>query len=259
MLKIGLRLDCLALGPREALARAASLKMDGVEIPAAWGDFHPRALDRSGRRALRHYLEDLRIGLAALGADAGFRFEDESRVECFVDTTRAILEMAVDLKTAMLTTAVGAIPEKPEDRRYQVIREVLKELADDAANRGCSLALSAGQGPPEALRRFLDDLKHDGLRVNYDPANLVFSGHDPARSVALLGPYIAAVRARDGRRYLDGSKEELPLGTGDVPFDAVMEALGDFDFHGYLVIARRPHEKIEEEIEAAHRFLKRYL
>jgi sugar phosphate isomerase/epimerase len=87
---------------------------------------------------------------------------------------------------------------------------------------------------------------------------MVFGGYGPVQSVAVLGSYIVVVRARDGRRYLDGTLEELPLGKGDVRYDEFVEALDNIDFHGYFMIARMPRDDLTEDLEAARRFLERY-
>jgi sugar phosphate isomerase/epimerase len=66
------------------------------------------------------------------------------------------------------------------------------------------------------------------------------------------------VRARDARRYLDGSAEELSLGEGDVPYDDVIDALDEIEYERFLLIARAPQEEQREVIESARDFLRKY-
>lgn len=256
--KIGLRLDSLRLPPRDAMRTAASLKMKGVEINVVGGDLSPEAMDRQARKHLLHFLEDLDLEIAALGGDVGYRSEDGGPLELFVEKTCEIIDFGTDLGVPMVMTSVGAPPEDPEGMDQQALAEALTVVGDHAANRECHVALSAGLGEPETLRDFLGRLASDGLRVNYDPANMIVGGHDPVASIELLGEYVAAVRVRDARRYLDGSAEELSLGQGDVPYDDVIDALDDIDFAGYFVIARHPQEDQSEEIEKAREFLEKY-
>lgn len=256
--KIGLRLDSLTLAPREAMAQAAALKMQGIEINCARGELTPDQLDRQARKHLRHFVDDLQLEVVALGGDTGFRFGGDSTVERFLDDTKAVLDLAVDLRVGMVTTAIGSVPESPGNPNFGLVTEVLSDIGNYAANRERCLAISAGLDKPETLAALLDRLGNDGLCVNYDPANMVFGAYDPVQSVAALGRTIVAVRARDGRRYLDGSLEELPLGKGDVRYDEFVEALDAIDFHGYFVIARMPRSDLTDEIEAARRFLERY-
>jgi len=195
--KIGLRLDSLRGRPREVIALAAELEMEGIEINCMEGEFTPAELDRQARKEVVHFLEDLQLELVSLGADTGFRFEDESRIEEFVDKTREALDLALDLKSPLITMAIGGLPEDKESERYELISKVMKELGDDAANRELAIALSAGMESPVSLSEFLNELDNDGLKVNYDPANMIVFGYDPAEAVATLGPHIVSVRARD--------------------------------------------------------------
>lgn len=256
--KIGLRLDSLREPPRDAMRTAAALKMKGVEINVAAGDLTPEAMDRQARKHLLHFLEDLDLEIAALGGDVGYRSEDGGLLELFVERTCEIIDFATDLGVPMVTTSIGTTPEDPEGVGHQAATEALTVVGDHAANRERQVALSAGLGEPKTLRDFLDHLASDGLRVNYDPANMVVGGYDPAGPIELLGEYIAAVRVRDARRYLDGSAEELSLGEGDVPYDDVVDALDGIDFGGYFVIARHPQEDQWDEIERAREFLEKY-
>jgi L-ribulose-5-phosphate 3-epimerase len=256
--KIGLRLDSLRGRPRQVIALAAELEMEGIEINCMKGEFTSAGLDRQARKEVVHFLEDLQLELVSLGADTGFRFEDESRIEEFVDKTREALDLALDLESHFITMAIGGLPEDKESERYELISKVMKELGDDAANRELAIALSAGMESPESLNDFLNELDNDGLKVNFDPANMVVFGHDPAEAVATLGTHIVSVRARDARKYLDGSAEELSLGEGDVPFDDVVDALDEIEYESFLLIARAPQEDQRGAIETARDFLRRY-
>jgi len=256
--KIGLRLDSLIAGPRQALEQAAALEMQGVEINCTKGELAPEQLDRQARKHLLHFVEDLQLELAALGGDVGFRLGEGAPIELFIEKTRGLFDLAVDLGVPVVTTAVGNVPPEPDDPDHELVAQVLRDIGDYAANRECCLAISAGLQPPEELRGFLDHLDNDGLSVNYDPANMVFNAYEPVESVATLDKYIATVRARDGRRYLNGTPEELPLGEGDVPYDDLIEALDDIEYEAYFMIARPPQEDPTEDLEAAREFLERY-
>lgn len=256
--KIGIRLDSLRGRPREVLALAAELEMEGVEINCMQGEFTPGGLDRQARKAVVHFLEDLQLELVSLGADTGFRFEDESRIDEFVEKSQQALDLALDLQSPFITMAIGGLPEDKGSDRYELISTVMQELGHDAANRGLAIALSAGMESPESLNEFLNGLDNDGLKVNFDPANMIVFGHAPADAVATLGAHMVCFRARDARKYLDGSAEELSLGEGDVPFDDVIDALNEIEYERFLLIAKAPQEEQREAIETARDFLRRY-
>jgi sugar phosphate isomerase/epimerase len=237
---------------------AAELEMDGIEINCSSGELTPAGLDRQARRDVVHFLEDLELELVSLGADSGFRFEDESRTEEFVDKSQQALDLALDMQSPIITVAIGELPEDQDSERYELISTVMNGLGDYAANRELAIALSAGMETPETLNGFLNELDNDGLKVNYDPANMIVFGHDPAEAVTTLGEHIVCVRARDARRYLDGSAEELSLGEGDVSYDDVIDALDEIEYERFLLIARAPQEEQREVIESARDFLRKY-
>jgi sugar phosphate isomerase/epimerase len=161
------------------MAQAAALKMQGIEINCAQGELTPGQLDRQARKHLRHFVDDLQLEVVALGGDTGFRFGDGSPVERFLDDTKPVFDLAMDLRVRTVTTAIGSVPESPENPDYGPMTEVLADIGNYAANRECCLAISAGLDKPETLAKLLDHLNNDGLRVNYDPANFKgFIGQD---------------------------------------------------------------------------------
>jgi L-ribulose-5-phosphate 3-epimerase len=120
-----------------------------------------------------------------------------------------------------------------------------------------------------------------GVGVNLDPANLVMvGGHDPVEAVRLLGPYIVHTHAKDGRRlkpcsaaevygaFADGTFKalverlggdpfiEVPLGEGEVDWDAYLAALRGVGFSGFLTIEREVGDDPAADIAKAVNFLR---
>ena len=133
--------------------------------------------------------------------------------------------------------------------KKEIMRKACRELAVYADSIGSAFAVETGPEKADILCDFLDSLGAGGVRVNFDPANLVMvAGDRPEIAVRSLGKYIVHTHEKDGvmlghtdktmsvkiggeavdhqqligmgRTYL-----ELPLGEGDVDFDLYLPAL----------------------------------
>ena len=110
------------------------------------------------------------------------------------------------------------------------------------------------------LKAFLDSLGAKGLRVNYDPANLVMvAGDDPVAGVYTLKDYIVHTHAKDGIKTGENSFLEVPLGTGGVDWDKYIAALNDIGYTGYLTVEREVGEDPAADIVMAVNFLREKL
>ncbi len=110
------------------------------------------------------------------------------------------------------------------------------------------------------MRAFLDSLGAKGLRVNYDPANLVMvADDDPVQGVYVLREYIIHTHAKDGIRKGENLWQEVPLGKGSVDFDKYLAALNDIGYKGYLTIEREVGDNPAADIKMAVEFLKEKL
>mgnify|MGYP000853429189 FL=1 len=124
------------------------------------------------------------------------------------------------------------------------------------------LATETGPEPTELLKELLDSIGNPGLKVNYDPANLVMvAGDDPVRGVYVLKNYIVHTHAKDGIKLPDedGKKrwKETPLGQGKVNFPAYLKALQEIGYRGFYTIEREVGENPEADIILARDFLRR--
>ena len=137
-------------------------------------------------------------------------------------------------------------------------------------------AVETGPETAVVLKEFLDSLS-GAVRVNLDPANLVMvTGDDPVQAVYTLKDYIVHTHAKDGIKYIDADPEiiyhvvhpipeefqgktffkEVPLGEGNVPFEAYLKALEDIGYKGFLTIEREVGENPLKDIKTAYNFLR---
>jgi len=165
--------------------------------------------------------------------DPGARKE---RLEMF----RRAVDMTADLGIKILASHAGFIPE-PSDPGRGAFLDCLYDAADYAASKHIAFAMETGQETAELLRRTLDELAVDSLKVNFDPANMIlYEKGDPIHAVEVLGPDIVHVHVKDARPPKRPGEwgEEVPLGQGTVGMPEFLEALAAIDYAGPLVVER---------------------
>ena len=160
----------------------------------------------------------------------------KERMEIF----KRAVDMTRELDLEIIASHAGFIPE-PEDPGRGSFLDCLAEAAEYAKGQGAVFAMETGQETAELLRRTLDELAIESLKVNFDPANMIlYNMGDPIQAVKILGPDIAHVHVKDGTPPPadDVWGEELPLGEGDVGMAAFLEVLAFVEYDGPLVVER---------------------
>ena len=270
--KIGVVADCLRLPVEQAVAKAAELGVQGVQVYTVSGAMSPEQLDAPARRKFKELCARHGVEISALCGDMGGGFRDPAANPQKISRTCAIIDLAADLGTSVVTTHVGVVPEDSSDPAYGVLRAACGQIADYACAGGVTLAIETGPEKAVTLKRLLDDVNSPGLGVNLDPANLVMiGGDDPVAAARLLGGRIVHTHAKDGRMvrfdpyavYHSVAPAmwgdyftELPLGAGDVKWDAYLAALEQVGYKGFLTIEREVGDDPTADIAAAIAFLR---
>jgi len=273
---IGVLLDGFRTNVKTALALAARVGAQGVQIYATSGETAPEHLTSGARRELLDMVKSHGLTVSALCGDLGSGgFTRAEANAAKIERSKRILDLARDLETEVVTTHVGVIPADPAHPRYAVLQEACGALAAYADSLGAHFAIETGPETTAVLRAFLDSLSSKGVSVNLDPANLVMvTGDDPAVAVVTLKDYIVHTHAKDGIRHYyrdpeevygmveshivtSPSYEELPLGHGKVDWDAYLAALRGIGYRGFLTIEREVGENPYADIAHAVEFLRK--
>ncbi len=279
-MKLGIITDCLKCESLdEALAAAAALGIQGVQIYATSGVFSPDVLSEEQIKHYRQVLAALGLEVSALCGDmGGYGFERAEDNPERIEKTKKIIDLAVVFDTKVVTTHIGVIPADRTDPRYAIMLDALRKAGAYAHERGVTLAIETGPELAPTLKQFVEDAG-EGVGVNLDPANFVMvSGQDPVEAVYLLKDHIVHTHAKDGKKLHDRLTpedvyhafavggvdalnactgfEELPIGTGSVAWDAYVGALREIGYNGYLTIEREAGIDPREDIQNAVSFLK---
>jgi sugar phosphate isomerase/epimerase len=132
--------------------------------------------------------------------------------------------------------------------------ERIDSLADVAAGKNVVLLLETGQETAEELKQFLEELNHQALAVNFDPANMIlYDKGDPIKAVRTLARWIKHVHVKDANRTAAPGTwgTEVPWGTGQVGTDAFLTALIDIGFNGALAVEREAGDNRLGDIKQA--------
>lgn len=280
--KIGAISDSFRKSPYEGVRAVKEVGAEGFQIYAVSGEISPEQMDASAREQFRTLCDGLDLEIAALCGDlGGHGFMNAADNVDRVARSKQIVDLAVDLGTHVVTTHIGVVPEDSQSPVYAILQKACRELGTYAASKGVTFAIETGPESAPVLRAFLDGLGVNGIGVNFDPANLVMvGGHDPVEAVRLLAPYIVHTHAKDGRRlkpcsatevygaFADGTYDklvkrlggdpfiEVPLGEGDVKWDAYLAALKATGYRGFLTIEREVGDDPAADIAKAVSFLR---
>jgi len=274
---VGVLLNSFRTDIPTALGLAAKVGAQGIQVYATSGDMAPENLTAAKRRALLDMVKSHGLVISALCGDlGGGGFTRAEANSAKIERSKRILELAKDLETDVVTTHVGVVPADPAHPRFAILQEACGTLAQYADSLDAHFAIETGPETGFVLKAFLDSLGSRGVAVNLDPANLVMAtGDNPANAVYALRDYIVHTHAKDGRMnyyvnpeivygmiesddpILTGpSYEEVPLGEGQVDWDAYLAALRDIGYTGFLTIEREVGGKPYEDIAKAVEFLK---
>ena len=278
-MKIGAMVESFRLGFRGGVEKAASLGIEGLQAYATTGS--ELAVENMTEEKIRETLDIVKsngLVFSALCGDFGHGFMNPDDNKIYVEKSKRVLDLAKKLECNVVTTHIGTVPAE-ECETKEIMRTACRELAEYADSVGAAFAVETGPETGKVLGEFLDSLGAGGVRVNFDPANLVMCVDDrPENALQYIGKYVVHTHAKDGimlkkkvdeavaigaeakehkamlemgRKYL-----ELPLGEGDVNFDVYLPALSATGYNGFLTIEREVGGNPVADIELAVNFLR---
>ena len=256
-LKIGIPLARLGLPFHQALAKAAALGADAVEIDAR-DQINPQELTQTGIREIRKLLEDRRLRVCALGLQTRYGYYVRDALDRRVEATRQAMTVAYKLGASVVVNYVGRVPESEEDPDWSLLVETLADLGRHGQRVGTTLCARTGAEPGEDLARLVKALPAGSLGVDFDPGALIVNGHSPREALTALAPYVLHVHARDAIRDVSqGRGLETRLGEGSADFPSLLGILEEHQYRGYLTVDFEQARSAEAEIRLAIQYFKR--
>jgi sugar phosphate isomerase/epimerase len=180
-----------------------------------------------------------------------------------IDALKQVSDFAKLLGVHQVQTHCGFIPEDPSDSLYKETVAAIKDVAQHCATNSQRFLMETGQETPTTMSRALRDVNMPNLGVGLDTANLILYGKaNPVDAVAILGPHVHSMHAKDGRWPTDPDKlgEEVLIGTGLVDFKKVFAGLRKAGYKGAITIERETHGPQQiEDVRKEKQYLEKVL
>src|SRR5262245_26072474 len=206
----------MGLPLRQGLPQAAKLGVGGVQVDTV-GELAPERLTETARRELKNLLRTFNQQLTALNCPLRHGLDVAENQQPRIDYIRSALNLAFELGPRVVIAPCPKLPAENEIERSRLLREALSALGQHGDRVGSVLALEIGLDAPEAVRDYLATFDVGSLKVNFDPANMLVNGFDPAKGIIPLRQLIAHTHARDARKTtVSRGAQEVALGSGDV-------------------------------------------
>ena len=259
MMKIGVIPNSFAVDFKTAVGYARQLGVQGLQPYVTGGELAPENLTKQDRIDLLKFVRDNGLVFSALCADFGMQFAAPEPDEVGIKRTMLMMDLAKDLEANIITTHIGRVPDDENSAAYANAVRTIERLGKYGDEIGVCFATETGPEMALKLRGILEKADTKSAKVNLDPANFVMvAGQDPVEAVYILKDYIVHTHAKDGIK-LENGYQELPLGTGGVPFPAYLAALKEIGYDGFLTIERECGEDRYGDIKTAVDFLKETL
>lgn len=277
-MKISVMLSNLKLPFEEALDAVQSLDIPAVQLTISPND------DAAKRKQMLESVQRRSLDVSAICVDLHDLGESEKAEES-LDNVKPLLEIAVEMAHGICQTHIGVMPHTMQGERWDAFVRRAEAIARAGEKVGACLAIETGPEPPRVLEKFLRTVDSPGLKINYDPANLIiwpamfaanpklaekteveqpaydreaaFTEFEPVEGVKRLGSYIVHTHAKDGIGH--GGWTDVPLGTGWVDWPRYLSLLKAEGYDGYLAIEREAGDDPIGEIGHAANFLREQL
>ena len=248
----------------ESLREIAACGYAGVEIMADVPHAYPPHMDARRRKATVDLCRELRLTVSNVNAFTLFAQGDtwhpswiepeaearERRIEHTLDSIR----LARDLGSPSISLEPGGPLPAGMTRAeglamYRAGLERVLPLAET-----CGVDLLVEPEPhllierPEEYEELVAGFAHPRLALNFDMGHFYCVGVDPAAAARRLGTHIRHVHLED----IAPSREHRHLvpGRGALDFPAVLAALKDVGYHGWVTVELYPYEAEAREVAA---------
>lgn len=225
---------------RETLEWMAANGFEGFQV---W----QRHIDDAGLTApeVKRMADDLGLVITAVGG--GPNLVDPRTAADAVDRFRSFLDLSVELGCGIVTAESKARPDGLGDEEaWDSVTATVAAICGHAAEVGAVLAVECA-GPcfiahHDHFHELARRVNADSLKVNFDPANIVWAGRDPVEAVRSLGDHIVHTHAKDivfteaGGNDGQPGVRDVPAGEGESGYPAYLAALAGTGYRGFLTV-----------------------
>jgi len=244
-MKLGIRGHDLEKMPAEQLAETISQKgFNAVQLAVGKSfDFYtgPGSLTKDISREIGDTFRRHNVQIAVLGCYIHMIHPDPAVRRSELDRFKEHLAAANDFGCLLVGTETGNVhaemgytTDNFEEGPFLAVVESVKELAAEAEKQDAVIGVEAGVNhpiySPETMKRLLDLVDSDHVRVIFDPVNLLTADtweNQAAifeKAFTLFGDKIAVLHAKDVVLE-DGSLQAVPVGKGLIDYETVFRLI----------------------------------
>ena len=236
-LKIALATRRLGLPLRHAIRTVSKMGGQGIQLDT-FTELPASELSQSGIRQFLKQLSEASLSVASLHVPARRTYYDEEFLDERVAATQRTMDLAHPLRSRVVTARVGRVPADPESPSYELLVQVLNDLARHGNRVGAVLAVTPSTDTPQQLRQLLQKVTEGPIGIDFDPAEFVGADQDVPAAFRELHPFVAHVRVRDAVRESGGTIHEVPVGRGNVRWVELLPLLEEAAYRDWLTIER---------------------
>ena len=244
---------------------ARSAGFEGVELALGESGELNLETDQKQAKAIARLAAEAGVEIASLATGLWWQWspsspEAEERAKARQVLAKG-LELAAGLGTDAFLVIPGAVdvffdpsrPVVPYDQVYQMAREAVAETVPLAEKLGVSICVENVWNrfllSPLELRDFLDGFASPRVGAYLDVGNCMLLGY-PEQWIRILGQRIRRVHLKDFRRAVGTADGFVDLLCGDVNWPAVITALQQASYDGYLTAEVFPYHHYPEVLLA---------
>lgn len=246
-LPIGIQTRSLRLPLRRALAVAAELGAEGVEIDLR-NELRIADFSQTALREFRRLLEEQQLRVLAVSFPTRGGMDDADGLERRLLATREAMTFGYKIGAGVLIGRVGEVPDSEDLADATTLIDSLRLLGAHGEHVGTRFAFASG-ADAASQRSLIETVGEGTVGVSLHPPLLLGGGIEPADAAAELGTHVLHAHAVDAVRETSASQggvTEVPLGRGEADLPAILAALEERGYRGPVTIERGGSDPLED-------------
>lgn len=235
---------------------------DGVELALAeTGDIHVNST-KGDMENIKHMATEYGLELYSVASGLYWTYSLTAADAAVRDKAEAIVRKQLDIASWLGCETILVIPGMvggltpggevvPYDVAYERALAAVKRLAQYAEERQVTIGLENVWNKfllsPMEMKDFIDKINSPCVGVYFDVGNVVLNGY-PEQWIDILGKRIAKVHFKDYRRNVGTLDGFVDILSGDVDYPAVMKALTNIGYDGWVTAEVFPQGSYPETV-----------
>lgn len=279
---------------RDAIAQAAKNKVQGLRLNART-EIRPDEFSETALRQLKLYVAEHQLKVAGLMYSSRHVLYDQQHLDQRLDGIRTAMTRVQKLGTSEVLVRVGRIPDPEattpvvnadapknddvnslrnpfsfaptasilsaagpsEAQKFQLLCDVVNDLADYGSRYGAVLQLQLASFEPVRIQQLLGNINAGAVGIVFDPASCVMTGKSPVRVFRDHYKHMGYIRLRDAQKDVDGGGIEVPFGDGSVDWVELLPTIVEANLPAWVCVERTGGEnRADDVIDAIQRIAK---